>query len=448
DMLIRWSLLRLSPGEHVLLLTMHHIVSDGWSMGVLLRELTALYAAFAAGRPSPLAPLPLQYADFAHWQRQWLTGDVQRRQLDYWTAQLAGAPTLLELPTDRPRPPVQRHRGATLSFTVDAATTGALYELGRRARTTLFVTLTAAFQALLHRYSGQRDICIGAPIANRNRGEIEDLIGFFVNTLVLRARVDGAAPFADLLAQAHATALDAYAHQDLPLDQLVEALKPERHLSHAPLFQVVLALQNAPTGERELPGVRVDTAITDTGSARFDLLLNVTETAGRLDCAFEYNTDLFDAATIERLRGHWLRLLQAVAADPDTPVGLLPLLDDGERHHQLVEWNDTAAPYPSSHDVHQLFEAQAARTPDGAALAWDGGTVSYAELNARANRLARRLLRHSAAPDTRVALCLERGTDLIVALLAILKAGAAYVPLDPAYPAARLAHMLADAART
>ena len=444
--LLRAGLLRLQPQQHLLHLSLHHIVTDGWSMGVLVAEIGALYGAYAQGQPSPLAPLAVQYADFAHWQRQWLEGAELARQLGYWRGQLAGAPTLLSLPTDRARPQTQSHRGATLPFTVPAAVTAALQALAQRSKGTLFMTLAAAFNVLLARYAGQDDICIGTPIANRQRAELEPLIGFFVNTLVLRTRVDSQAPFERLLAQVRETTLDAYAHQDLPFDQLVDALNPERHASHAPLFQAMLVLQNAPMPALALPELSLQTAQLDGASAKFDLTLTFTPQGEQLGAAFEYATDLFDAATVARMAGHFTRLLEAIVADPARPVGGLAMLDASERRQLLVDWNDTARPYPQGQTIHQLFEAQAARAPAATALVCGGAALTYAELNAQANRLAHHLRARGVGPDVLVGLCVERCFDMVVGLLAILKAGGAYVPLDPAYPQQRLAYMLEDAA--
>ena len=444
--LLRAALIRLAPQEHIIVLTLHHIVSDGWSMGVLVAEIAALYGAYAQGLPSPLPALAIQYADFAHWQREWLSGEVLERQLGYWRAQLAQAPTLLSLPTDRARPAQQSYRGATLAFTVPAAVTAGLHALGRQARGTLFMTLAAAFNVLLSRYAGQSDICIGTPIANRNRGELEPLIGFFVNTLVLRAQVDGDAPFTSLLAQLRATTLDAYAHQDLPFEQLVDAVKPERHASHAPLFQVMLVLDNTPMETLQLPELSLQPVAADTTTAKFDLTLNIVEGGDELFASFEYNTDLFDASTIARMAGHFGRLLEAIVADPASPVGALAMLDGAEQRQLLVQWNDTAQACPQGQAMHQWFEAQAARAPERTALVCDGATLTYAELNGRANRLAHHLRAQGVGPDVLVGICVERSPEMVVGLLAILKAGGAYVPLDPAYPRQRLAYMLEDAA--
>ncbi|OFA06937.1 non-ribosomal peptide synthetase [Duganella sp. HH101] len=444
--LLRAGVLRLAPQEHVLLVTVHHIVSDGWSIGVLMQEMVELYAAFIAGRPPVLAPLPIQYADYAQWQRQWLAGEARQRQIDYWTARLAGAPTLLSLPSDRPRPAVQTYAGALLPFMVDGPATQALHALGQRHQATLFMTLAAAFSVLLARHSGQDDICIGTPIANRQRGEVEGMIGFFVNTLVLRAQVDENASFTRLLEQMRDLSLDAYAHQDMPFEQLVEALKPVRDVSHTPLFQAMLVLQNTPPANPALPGLAMEMLTIPSNVAKFDLTLNVIEIDGRLQASFEYNTDLFDAGTIARLAGHFASLLAAAAAAPDTPVGALPMLTASETKQLLVDWNHTAQLAPTqATTIHACFEARAAEAPDQVAVVVGDVSLSYGELDARAERLARHLRALGVGADVLVAICAERSAGMVVALLAVLKAGGAYVPLDPNYPAERLAYMLADA---
>ncbi|WP_426107311.1 amino acid adenylation domain-containing protein [Massilia sp. TSP1-1-2] len=446
--LLRARLIRMAPDEHIVLLTMHHIASDGWSIGILVRELAALYTAYAQGQASPLPEPAIQYADFAQWQRAWLQGDTLAQQLLYWKEQLSGAPTLLTLPTDRPRPASPSHRGASLTFVIGAATTAALQTLSRDAGATLFMTLTAAFNVLLARHAGQSDICIGTPIANRRHAELEPLIGFFVNTLVLRTQVDGTTSFSELLQQVRATALAAYAHQDLPFEQLIEALNPERHTSHAPVCQVMLALQNTPDDALALPGLRMDVLPAAQLPAKLDLTWYARQEGAQLLCTFEYSTDLFDAANMARMAGHLTRLLDAVAADPAHQVGTLPMLSAGEREQLLVTWNQTDVAYPTAPCIHQLFEAQVARTPDQVALSCQGERISFAQLNARANRAAHSLRARGIEPGAVVGVCLERNADLIVALLAVLKAGAAYLPLDPAYPAERLRFMLDDAATT
>ncbi|MFZ5918494.1 MAG: amino acid adenylation domain-containing protein, partial [Chloroflexota bacterium] len=443
--LLRARLLRLEQQDHIVLLTMHHIVSDGWSMGVLIRELSELYPAFLAGQPSPLPPLPLQYVDFAHWQRGWLQGEALEAQLDYWRQQLAGSLPLLELPTDRPRPAVQSVNGALQSFKLSRSLSAELRALSRQEGVTLFMLLLAAFQTLLYRYSGQEDISVGTPIANRNRAEVEGLIGFFVNTLVIRGDLSGGPSFRELLRRLREAALGAYAHQDVPFEMVVDALQPQRELSHNPLFQVMFALQNAPSETVVLPGLILDSLAVDSGTAKFDLTLSLTEQDGELGGALEYNSDLFEGETIERLIGHYQTLLAGIVAHPEQSVDSLPLLTEAERQQLVVTWNQTEAPYPAGLCVHELFAAQAARTPEAAAVVYEGRQMSYGELDRRANQLARYLQQLGVGPERLVGLCLDRSSDLIVGILGILKAGAAYLPMDPSYPAERLAFMLADA---
>ncbi len=449
--LLRASLLHLGADDHALLLTLHHIVADGWSMTVLVRELLAFYQA---GEQAPLPALPLQYADFAGWQRRWLQGEALDAQLAYWRRQLAGAPPLLELPTDRPRPAVQSFRGATYSFSLPRELADRLRALSQKAGATLFMTLLAGFQALLARYSNQDDLAVGTPIANRNRAETEGLIGFFVNTLVLRADLSDDPSFRDLLKRVREAALGAYAHQDVPFEMVVDALQPERNLSYPPLFQVLFALQN--TGRLDALSAAPQTAgaltITSldahSGTAKFDLTLEMMEGPDGLGGAFEYNTDLFDAATIERLAVHFHNLLAGAAASPETPVSRLPLLTDAERRQLLVDWNPPAD-FDADGTLSERFAAQAARTPDAVAVSFDDGggrqTLTYAELDRRANQLAQALRARGVGPDVLVALCLERSLDMVVAILGTLKAGGAYLPLDLAYPSDRLAFMIEDA---
>ena len=451
--LLRARLLRRGEEDHTFLLTMHHIISDGWSMAVLIRELGALYAALAAGEPSPLPELAVQYADYAHWQQQWLQGETLENQLAYWRKQLAGLPPLLELPTDRPRPPVGSWRGATESITLTRDLSQQLRTLGQREGATLFMTLLAAFQTLLYRYSDQEDICVGTPIANRTRAETEALIGFFVNTLVLRTDLSGEPSFRQLLKRVREVALGAYAHQDLPFEMQVEALQPERDLSHTPLFQVMFGLQNTPVEPLELPGLTLSPMEFETGVAMFDLTLMMAESPEGLVASFEYNSDLFDRATIIRLAQHFQILLEAILADPDRPISQLPLTSETERRQLLVTWNETAADWPQNACLHELFAAQARRTPHAPALVWpdfegDGSrrrVLTYDELNRQANQLAHHLLRNGVGPGVPVALCLERSPEMATALLGILKAGGAYLPLDPNYPEARLAYLFRDA---
>ena len=443
--LIRAGLLRLGIKRHVLLLTMHHIVSDGWSMGVFFRELSSLYASFTRGEASPLPELRVHYADFAVWQREWLSGEVLEAQLAYWRKQLAGAPSVLEIPTDRPRPAVERKRGAVESFALPASLLDGLKELSRREDSTLFITLLAALKVLLYRYSGQEDIVVGTPIANRNRAEVEGLIGFFVNTLAMRTKLSGEISFRELLAKVRETALGAYAHQDLPFEKLVQELNPERSLSHTPLFQVMFQVANASAEELQFPGLRLSAVKYKDETSKFDLSIGIV--CGEEGCAgsLRYNTDLFDAGTIKRLLQHFERLLESIVADPDECVSDLTLLRNDEREQMLREWNQTAAAY-SVQCLHELFEAQVARTPQAAAVCDEEQTVSYQELNERANRLAHYLRGKGVAAEELVGICLERSVDMMVGLLGILKAGAAYVPLDASYPRKRLRYMVADAA--
>jgi amino acid adenylation domain-containing protein/non-ribosomal peptide synthase protein (TIGR01720 family) len=444
--LLRLTLLKLAESKHVLLLSLHHIVSDGWSLNVLVREFAALYVAFRAGQPHALPPLPIQYADFVLWQRSALSGTALERELAYWKAQLGGEQPVLELPTDRPRPAVARPDGAKHRFTLDAALASSLRTLSREQGTTLFMTLKAAFDALLFRLSGQSDIRVGVPIANRNRVELEGLIGFFVNTQVLRSQVDGRQRFTGLLSQVKETALGAQAHQALPFEQLVEALQPERDLSRSPLFQVMFNVQRPDfSALNEIPGLRLEAHARDNGTTQFDLSVDIKEVGSELDAAITYRTDLFDAVTIARLAGYYRNLLQAVAAQPEICIGDAPLLDAQEWQQVTHGWNTTAVDYPQARPVHELFALQAAATPDAPALVFGAQSLTYRELDAAANRMAHRLLAHGAAPDSLIGVCAERSLDMVIALLAILKAGAAYVPLDPDYPAERLRYMIEDA---
>jgi amino acid adenylation domain-containing protein len=442
--LFRAALLRLGAEDHLLMFSMHHIVSDGWSMGVLYRELSALYAAYREGAESPLAELPVQYADYAVWQREQLEGEALDRQLGYWRGRLAGAPELLELPTDHPRPAVQTYRGATVPVELSAELLERLQALGRSEGTTLYMTLLGAFQVLLSKYSGSDDVVVGSPIAGRTRKETEELIGFFVNTLVLRTDLSGDPSFREVLRRAREVTLGAYEHQEVPFERLVAELSPERSLSHAPLFQVMFALQTAEGRGGALAGLEVSGIRAELASAKFDLSLALTATEQGLRGGLTYSTDLFERGTVDRMLGHLERVLEQVAADADVRLSRLELLGEAERALVLEAWNPAAAEYPADRCIHELFQAQAARTPG--AIAATGGTVAltYAELNARANRLARHLVRLGVGPEARVGVCLERGPELMVCTLAVLKAGGAYVAMDPAYPPARLELMLRD----
>ncbi|CAA9371895.1 MAG: hypothetical protein AVDCRST_MAG68-5573, partial [uncultured Gemmatimonadetes bacterium] len=445
--LIRGQLVRLDEHEHVLLVTMHHIVSDGWSMGVLVHELGALYGAFRRGEADPLPPLGIQYPDYAVWQRRWVEGEVLREQAEYWKAALAGAPELLELPADRVRPARQDYAGAAIPLELDEELTAALAALSRRHGTTLFMTVLAGWAAVLGRLSAQEDVVIGTPTANRGRAEIEGLIGFFVNTLALRMDLSGAPTVAELLARVRESTLGAQQRQDIPFEQVVDLVQPVRTLAHTPLFQVTLAWQNTPRESAALEGLALaPVGAPSAVTAKFDLSLTLGESGGRIVGAMEYATALFDSGTVERHLGYLRAVLAAMAADDAQPVSRIPLLPGDELARVLEPWNDTAAPYANDVCIHALFEERARRQPDAPAVDHGDASLSYAALNARANRLAHHLRAHGVGPDARVAVCMERGPALIVALLATLKAGGAYVPLDPAYPAERLRYMLADSA--
>ncbi|HEX8393776.1 MAG TPA: non-ribosomal peptide synthase/polyketide synthase [Longimicrobium sp.] len=443
--LFRARLVRFADDDHLLLLAMHHAVSDGWSMGVFWRELIALYRGFAECETFELPPLPVQYADFAAWQREWLSGEVLQRQVAWWREHLAGAPGLLQLPTDRPRPPVQSHRGAALHFHLPPELVEPVRALARREGATLFMVLLSAWQLLLSRWSGQEDVVVGTPVAGRTRREVEGLIGFFVNTLAIRGDLGGDPSFRAHLARVREATLGAYAHQDLPFERLVEELQPGRSLSHAPIYQVMMVLQNTPDGPGEgFPGITLAGAPGGATVAKVDLTLGLVETSdGGLRGGIEYATDLFDAATAQRIAGHFANLLAAAAAAPDTAVSELPLMSDEERA-ATEAMGAVVATFPVTDTLHGAFAARAARTPDAIAVTFGDEAVSYGELDARANRLAHRIRALGAGPDTLVGLCVERSIETVASILAILKAGAAYLPLDPAYPQDRLAYMLDD----
>ncbi len=449
--LLRATLLRLEEKKHLLLLTMHHIISDGWSVGVLKRELRIIYKAYSTGELSPLPDLPIQYADFACWQRQRLQGEVLESQLTYWKQQLAGAPEVLELPTDHPRPPVQSFRGEHQRLALSESLTEGLKALSQQEGVTLFMTLLAAFQVLLHRYTGQDDIVVGSPIANRTFTAIEQLIGFFVNTLVLRTDVSGDPSFRELLARVREVTMGAYAHQDLPFEKLVEELAPERSLSHMPLFQVMFVLQNVTTQASSTRRTgRSDSEPSSSllsverGTAKFDLTLSMVETKLGLVGTLKYNTDLFESATISRMMEHFQILLKGIVATPDQSISTLPLLTNREQQQVLVEWNDTSRDYPQHLCIHTLFEAQVERTPDTTAVVFEDQQLTYRELNQRANQLAHYLKALGVGSEVLVGICVERTLEMVVGVLGILKAGGAYVPLDPAAPQERLAFMLAN----
>ncbi|HYG09428.1 MAG TPA: amino acid adenylation domain-containing protein, partial [Pyrinomonadaceae bacterium] len=443
--LLRMRLIRMAEHEHILTLTIHHIISDGWSMGLFFGELGALYAAYTEDRESPLPELAIQYADFAEWQRRWLRGETLERQLAYWREQLAGAPATLELPTDRPRPPLQSYRGATESFALSQELSAKLDGFSRDESVTLFMTLLAAFKTLLSRYSGQKEIVVGTPIAGRNHAEIENLIGFFVNTLALRTSLCDNPTFRSLVRRVRDVALGAYAHQDTAFEKLVEDLQPERDLSRAPLFQVMFALQNAPGTAMEFSGLKLTPLEAPNRTAKFDLTLYLTTDSDSIKGSIEYNTDLFEAATIRRMISHFQRLLESSMANPEASIFDLPLLAEAEQRQLLVEWNETKQDYDRHACLHHLFEAQAARTPFKVALIFDNQQLTYAELNARANQLARHLHTLHVGVESCVAILMHRSLEMVVSLLAVLKAGAAYLPIDPELPDQRIAFMLSDA---
>ncbi len=444
DLMLRGVLLRLGAADHVVALTMHHIASDGWSLGLLVGEVTALYAAFAQGEPSPLPELPVQYADFALWQRSWLQGEILAREIEWWRRQLAGLPPLVTLPTDRPRPAVQSYRGATRPVFFPAELTRRMATLGRHEGATLFMVLLAAFQALLARLSDEDDLAVGSPMAGRTHREIEPLIGFFVNTVVLRSDLSPTSTCGELLGRVRETALDAYLHQDIPFEKLVLELAPERSLAHAPLFQAMLVLQNAPAESLEIRDLRLRPVSLETTAAKFDLTVSLGEHGGGLLGTVEYATDLYDAATVDRLIACFELLLSGMVEEPERRLGELPLLTPAEAR-QLRAWNETDTAYPLDRPLHAWIEDQAGRAPESVAVSFETEELTYGELVRRADRLARRLGASGCGPESRVGVLLERSSELLVALLGILKAGAAYVPLDPDHPADRLVFQDRDA---
>ncbi|MDZ7399742.1 MAG: amino acid adenylation domain-containing protein [candidate division KSB1 bacterium] len=442
--LFRVTLISLKPDDHVVLFTLHHIISDGWSMGVLVKEVAELYQAFAEGKESPLPELPIQYADFAHWQKNWLSGEVLEKQLAYWKEKLAGSPPVIELPTDRPRPAVQSFKGSMISKRYSGELLQSLKAFCQKENVTLFMTLLAAFKTLLYRYSGQSDINVGTPHANRNRSELEGLIGFFVNTLVLRTDLSGDPNFKELVKRVRETALGAYAHQDLPFETLVEALQPQRDLSHTPLFQVMFVLQNAPAEKIELPGLTISPVPFESGTAKFDLSLVIFEEENGFTASFEYNSDLFDRSTIERMMEHFGIVLENVMADPEQKVSAVPIMSQAELNEMLYQWNKTQAEFPSHLCMHQWFENLAARNPDAVALNFAGQQLTYGEFNRRANQMARYLNKIGVGREHLVGICMERSIEMMIGIMGALKAGGAFIPLDPAYPPERLDYMITD----
>ncbi|KAB8332623.1 non-ribosomal peptide synthetase [Scytonema tolypothrichoides VB-61278] len=445
QLLLHAKLLRLASQKYRLLLTLHHIIADGWSMGVLIRELATLYEAFSQGKPSPLPELPIQYVDFTYWQHQWLQSERIQPLLEYWKQQLGGNLPVLNLPTDRPRSSIQNFKGAQAKLVLSQTLTKALKKLSHQEGVTLFMTLLAAFKILLYRYTGQTDILVGSPIANRSRAEIEPLIGFFVNILVLRTNLDSKLNFRDLLFRVKSTALEAYVHQDLPFEKLVEELQPDRDLSCNPLFQVMFVLQNMPLPAPKLSNISIIGQEGYSGTAKFDLTLFMEDSEQGLIATAEYNTDLFHGDTITRMLGHFQTMLEGIIANPDHAIVDLPLLTASEKHQLIVDWNDTKIDYPYSQCIHQLFEQQVERTPNAIAVVFENQQLTYRELNNRANRVAHYLQKLGVKPEVLVGICMERSLHMVIGLLAILKAGAAYVPLDPIYPQERLSFILEDA---
>ena len=444
--LLRVQLVQLAETEHEFLFTMHHIVSDGWSTGVLVREVGVLYPAYLSGERSPLAELAIQYADFAVWQRERLQGEVLDAELSYWKQQLAEAPEVLELPADRARPRLESFRGAVQSFVLSETLSRGLRELSQQSGTTLFMTVLAAFKALLYRYTGQTDILVGTPVANRNRLEIEPLIGFFVNTLVLRTRVTPNASFRELLQQEKEVVLGAQAHQELPFERLVQELAPERSLSHAPLFQVMLVLDNAPTRKLELPALKLETVDEDSATAKFDLtLVLTTRESGEFDGEIKYNAALFDETTIGRLAQSFETTLASIVADAEQPLRNVQLLTTEARRQLVTEWNDTQVDFGAARCLDELLEIQVSKTPDAIALVYDEQQITYAELNRLANQLAHHLQALGVGPEVAVALLVERSELALIGIWGILKAGGGYVPLDAAMPVARVNAILDDA---
>jgi len=446
DAMLRIQLLRLSSQEHVLLVTMHHIASDGWSMGILINEFGALYKAYVDGDNNPFPPLDIQYTDYAHWQREWLQGAVLEEQMGYWEQHLAGIPQVHSMPLDRTRPKLQSFVGATHQSFVDTDILNKLNRLCRESGCTLFMGLQTAFSVLISRYSRETDIVIGTSVANREQSQIANLIGFFVNALVLRSDLSGNPSFSTSLKQSKSMLLDAYMHQQIPFEQVVERLQPERSLSHSPLFQIMLLLQNFDKGSLELPGITLSPVEQSDDTVKYDLTVRVTESEDALHIAWVYRKDLFDQKTIEALACHFNTLLSRLVDTPTADVFALDILSPEEKHQQLVEWNQTAAEYPRERCVHELFEQQVASSPDATAIIFEDEQLSYRELNQRANQLAHYLVeQRNVTADSLVGICVERSVEMVVGILAILKAGAAYVPLDPDYPQARLSYMLTDA---
>ncbi|HVE83289.1 MAG TPA: condensation domain-containing protein, partial [Myxococcales bacterium] len=444
--LFRFTLFRQSRQEHLLLVNMHHIATDAWSLGVFTREMAVLYQGLAGSRPATLSPLPIQYPEYAAWQREWLKGDALEEALAYWRARL-DPEAFLELPVDRARPAARSPRGARQELMLAPELTQGLKDLGLKEGRTLFVVLLSAFKVLLSRYTGQVDVTVGTLVAGRPRAQLEELIGLFINALALRTSLSGEPTFRELMARVHETALGAFAHQDLPFERIVDALKPERHLGRLPIFQVMLILQNAPRSSLEAPGLVMEALPVDTGTTKHDVTLYAVEQPqGGMRLTAEYSTDLFEAETITRMLGHLQALLAGAVATPDVKVGLLPMLGGQGRQQLLSGWSGPAAEYPTDACLHHLIEAQAHRTPDAVAVSYEGAQLTYRQLDAQAEKLARRLSALGVGPEVRVGVCVERSLEMMVALLGTLKAGGAYVPMDASYPQERLRWMVEDAA--
>jgi amino acid adenylation domain-containing protein len=440
--LLRAKLLRLSSEEHILILVIHHIIADGWSMNLMFHEMGELYTSFVTGREPQLAKLTLQYSDFCRWQRATLTEDYLAGEVDYWKKKLAGAESILQLPTDRPRPATHTGRGKSFHFDLSQETSKSLKTFAQNENATLFMALLSAFQVLLGRCALQDSVLIGTPTAGRNDVELENLIGFFVNTVILRADLDPESSFRQILRQARENTLEALAHQDTPFEKLVEALEPDRNLNRNPLFQVMFILQNAPKHEVELPGVVMQEIEFESGIAKFDLTLEVID-LGDLHCTFEYDSDLFEESTIQRMAGHLKKLVEAMIASPDEKLSRVSLLTATEEQ-QFEEWNNTSSEHSRDVCVHEAFEEQAARTPDKTAIIDQKSQLNYFDLNQLANRLARHLVKMGVRPDALVGISMNRSVEMVIGLLGILKTGAAYVPLDPAYPEQRLDFLIED----
>ncbi|HYP25737.1 MAG TPA: amino acid adenylation domain-containing protein, partial [Blastocatellia bacterium] len=440
--LMRAALVRTKAEEHLALFTMHHIVSDGWSRGIFFNELVTIYDAFCKGKASPLPELAIQYADFAHWQREWLQGDRLDRQLSFWREQLSGPLPTLDLPIARPGAGTQTHKGSSEPFSLPADLTARIKSFSRREGVTVFMTLLAAFKALLHRYMSQTDLIIGTPVAGRTRLETEPLIGLFINTLALRTDLSGNPTFRQLAQRVKKVTWDAFSRQDVPFERLVEELQPDRDLRRTPIFQALFAFQSGLSERIQMPGLTCSIEASETGAAKFDLTLYVDETDRGLDGALVYRADLFDRASIRRMVEHFMVIIRGALANPDSPVSALPIMSEPERRRLLVEWNQSRREYPRDLCIHQIFEEQAARTPGATALMCDAESLTYEQLNRKANQLARHLMRLGVGPESRVAICLDRSLDLLIGVLGILKAGGAYVPLDPMNPADRIALIL------